>query len=826
MPSLHSPSRLQLAGVFLIASSVLTLEISLTRVFSVTLWYHFAFMAISVALLGSAAAGVVVYRAPRWLESDRADRFLSLFALLTSVSILLSFFLLLRIPFIVLNIRFAGLGWPQTINLLLIFLVALAPFFLSGLCIALAMSRWSRVSGQVYFADLLGASAGCLVSVAALSMFGGAGAVFAAAVVAAAAALAFGLPVENRRWRWITAGWMIAASAWLIVNHAFSIVTVSANKAGGVEPPRVYEQWNSFSRVTVYEPEVWGIPFGWALSTRYEGGDPGHALLLIDALAGTPIQKWDGDLASVEFLKWDLTSIAYYLKQQPNVFIMGPGGGRDVLSALAFGAREVTGVELNPAVIDAVRDHFGEYSGRLYDRPDVHIAVGDARAYIAQSDQRFDIIQASLVDTFAATSAGAFALSENSLYTTEAFVTYFDHLSDNGIVTMSRWYQDDRPAETLRLVSLAMSGWEASGVTDPAGYIIVVANKQPTRSTEGVATLLLKRAAFTLDEVGVVLAESKRLGFDVLYAPALPTRGPIHDLVTAEDRAVWIAQYPLDITPSTDDRPFFFNLVRYGDLIDSNGWLSGVYTTSVEAVYVLTALLLATLILSLAFVIVPLRLTKGQTAQAPQTRLLGYFAALGVGFMLIEMPAIQRVTTYLGSPTYALVVVLFTLLLFAGLGSRATGRIDSASLVSRLGWILLGVMGLGLIHALLIPQLLGATTQLSLVGRMALAVITLAPLGFMMGMPFPLGMRWASERDAATVPWMWSINAVTSVCGSVLAVALAINLGFRVTMLIGVAAYGAAAAVAWASRREAVAPAESGRIETPASPLAQNQESM
>ncbi len=305
----------------------------------------------------------------------------------------------------------------------------------------------------------------------------------------------------------------------------------------------------------------------------------------------------------------------------------------------------------------AGRNRFGEYSGNLYDHPKVTIEVGDARSYVARSKARFDIIQASLVDTFAATSAGAFALSENSLYTREAFVDYYNHLTEDGVLTLSRWYLDERPAETLRLVSLALGGWEAAGVSDPGGHIIVIANRELVRSTEGMATIIIKRSPFTLDEIGMLLGVSEKMGFDVLYAPALPTSGPVHDLVVAEARQVLIDAYPLDISIPTDDRPFFFNLVRYQDLLAGNTILSEAYSTAQQSAWVLIVMLFFTMLLSVAFVFAPLLwLERSRSAGRPASRFFIYIAMLGVGFMLLELPTVQRLTVYLGSPTYSLTV--------------------------------------------------------------------------------------------------------------------------------------------------------------------------
>ena len=456
-----------LAGVFLISMGALALEVVLTRIFSVTMWYHFAFLAISMALMGSAMAGVFLYFFPRLTQPDTAQMWIGRASVALAVAVPIVFLIYLRIPFrpVLMN-RDGAFSAEQIGWLALIYLLLTIPFFLSGSVLALTLAGWPNDAGKIYAADLIGAALGCLLSVAALARLGGVNALFLLSLVLALAATAF--IYGRRRWA-IPAGLAILLTGGLLVsNLAAPWLRIVVNKAGGDEPPIVYEKWNIHSRVTVYEPDV--FPFFWGISpakweeTIAAGGKWDHALLLIDAVAGTPIQSFNGDLSTMQFLRNDLTAIAYHLIDDPETLVIGPGGGRDVLSALASGAPHVTAVEVNPAVIEAVRGPFADFAGHLYDRPDVTAVVADARGYVERSPGDYDVIQASLIDTWAAGGSGAFALSENSLYTKEAFTSYFNHLSDDGLLSISRWYLPDRPAETLRLVTTGLAGWEAAGV--------------------------------------------------------------------------------------------------------------------------------------------------------------------------------------------------------------------------------------------------------------------------------------------------------------------------------------------------------------------------
>ncbi|MCA9866171.1 MAG: hypothetical protein KIS95_01255 [Anaerolineae bacterium] len=787
-----------LIGVFLISMGALALEVVLTRIFSVTMWYHFAFLAISMALMGSATAGVLLYFFPHLTEAETARKWIGRASVALAVAVPVVFLIYLRIPFrpVLMNrdgaFSFEQLGW-----LALIYVLLSIPFFLSGTVLALTLAGWPSEAGKVYAADLIGGAMGCLVSVAALARLGGVNALFLLSLILALAAVAF---IYNRRGWLITAGAILLLTGGLLVSNVSSPwVRIVVNKAGGEEPPIVYEKWNIHSRVTVYEPEV--FPFFWGISSqKWEetiaaGGTWDHALLLIDAVAGTPIQSFNGDLATMQFLRTDLTAIAYHLIDSPQTLVIGPGGGRDVLAALASGAPHVTAVEVNPAVIEAVKGPFAEFAGHLYDRPDVDAVVADARGYIDRSPGGYDVIQASLIDTWAAGGSGAFALSENSLYTREAFTSYYDHLSDDGILSISRWYLPSRPAETLRLVTTGLAGWEAAGVHDAREHIAVIAMLDPARAqTEGLSTTLFKRQPFTPQEVSRLQEVAEFYGYRVIYAPGLQPFEEVGEFIAGDDHAAFIDAYPLDISPASDNRPFFFNLILLGDLLDPALSGSGVYRTSMEAIYILFAVIGVTAALSALFILIPLWLgARRRNLARPSTATLAYFGTLGLAFMMIEIPTMQKLTVYLGQPVYSLAVVLFSLLLFSGLGSWWSGRWPIDSVAAKMYRIFPLLVIFLLLHALFSSAVLEQTLQLGLAARLAVAVILLSGLGLLMGIPFPTGIRWVGRRQATVVPWLWGINGVTSVLGSALATALSIHAGFRVTLVVATLAYSAAA---------------------------------
>jgi MFS family permease len=798
-------NRTFLLGIMLISMAILNLEIALTRVFSVFMWYHFAFLTISLALLGSGVAGVWVYLMSKRFSREEVGARLTVLAALFGFASVGAFVVYLQIPFNVQTFR-QGLGWDIAGWVALVYIVLAVPFLLGGAILSLAISRYSEAVGEIYFSDLAGASLGCLVSVAALNLVGGANAVLLVGVLGGLGAVLFSLQIRLKSARVLSIAAAIVLLGLLVSNLIDGPSRpnnwLNVRRRSGYEASHeiIYEKWNALSRITVYEDPGWLQPFGWGLSPVYQGADPGHLLMLIDSKAGTPIQKWTtGDWASLDFLRYDLTSIAYYVLAEPSTFIIGPGGGRDVLTGLFFGARKITGVELNPAIIDAAQNEFGEYAGHVYDQPQVRIEVEDARTYLARDGEHYDLIQASLIDTWAASSAGAFALSENSLYTREAFLTYYDRLTDEGILSFSRWYYAQDPVETLRMVTLGLDGWKRSGVDDPAAHIVVLANLAQNRSaTEGLATMLLKKTPFTAEQVDRLAEISREMGFTVLYAPGLtPVPNAVHSLISAPDLRKEISSYALDISPPTDDRPFFFSFARPSVLLSAVYLDSPVLRANMEANRVLGVVLLISVGFTVLLGLGPLALQwsrrSGNRNVGPtdvvQPHDLLYFAALGMGFMLVEIPLIQRLTLYLGSPTYALVVVLFTILLSSGVGSLSTHRVQSQRALARLQWVIPILLAILVLHLVLLSPLLGWTQRWGLGVRLVVCIAAIAPTGYVMGQLFPLGIKHVRDRRPESIPWLWAINGAASVVGSSLATIIALQLGFRSASMLGIFCY-------------------------------------
>jgi spermidine synthase len=776
-----------LAGVACISAALLMTELALTRIFSVTMYYHFAFLAISIALFGLGASGVYVYLARGPLGRRRPAALLAwhavAYALVTTVS--LAILVRLRVG---LNYSLQNL-----VLMLTIYALAAVPFFTGGAVLSLAVSRLAGRINLVYAADLLGASAGCLLLLPLLDRVGAPGVVLATAALGALAAACFAPPAARAR--------VLPAAAFLVIlpwsAYAAGLVSFDVTQTKGhVGDTVLFSKWNSFSRVAVYDRRHGD----WSLSPTYAGPMPESRFMDIDSAASTPILRFSGDLASVAYLRSELTALAYHLAEPPfSALVIGPGGGRDLLSALVFGASRVDGVEINPIIaLDVMSRRFLAYSGRLYTRPDVRIAVEDGRSFVRRSPERYDVIQASLVDTWAATAAGAYTLTENSLYTVEAFDDYLEHLSDRGLLTITRWTLDG-----VRLVSLAQEACARRGWSSADRIAVVQYGK--------VATFILKRTPFTSAEVRHLQQVSEALKFTVLYAPGLaPPRtlastgagdweapqGASNDyarLILAGDRQAFYAGYPLDITPTTDDRPFFFHTTKLKDQASVAFGRTMLFGNGLSALMTLMGISTA---LVVAFILGPMALSGRALLGSGWSRSLAYFGVLGAAFMLVEVALLQRFVLLLGHPVYSLTVTLFSLLLGTGVGSYLSRRIPEDRVRSRLLAALVAVALLGVVAIVALPPIIRAAIAVSLAARIAIAVALLFPAGLLMGIPLPAGVRLLARRQPELLPWAWAMNGALSVLGTTLAVFIAMNWGFSVTLLTGGVVYLAAAGLA------------------------------
>jgi len=811
------------AGLFLVTLATLMYEVLLTRIFSVTLWYHYAFMAISVALFGMTVGALLVYLLPARFPQEGAKRQLAWSALLFSAALVASFAAQVHIPIPSHRSAFLGMLVP-------IYLVTSVPFTLSGVCVSLALTRFPAQVSALYAVDLAGAAAGCFLLIAVLGVTDGPTAVIVIAALAGVGAALFAAEAASTT---LTRATLASAAALALFAGANGMLAAHQSAPlrltwvkGARDAPALYEKWNSFSRVTVAgAPADPRPPFGWGLSTALPPGFRIPQLVLrVDASAFTVLTAFDGTLGRLGYLKYDVTNIAHYIRGNAKVLVIGAGGGRDILSALVFGQRSVVAVELNKNILDALNRRFGEFSGHLDRNPRVAFVNDEARSYIAREPARYDIIQLSLVDTAAATAAGAYVMAENSVYTEEAWALFLDRLTPGGVLTVTRWFVGTRPGEMYRATALAAAALKRVGVTHPRDHLVIVkpafAHRLGT-TPYAAATLLVGKAPFSEKDLATLETVARRLRFDLVLTPRSSSDATFAALASGRTPDQAAGALSINLAPPTDDSPFFFNLLRLRDVFHKDRWSGGTEYFTSDAVVILGVLLLLVIALTLACIAGPLILTGRRTAARGTLPLLVYFASIGVGFMMVEISQMQRLTIFLGHPTYGLSVVLSALLVSSGAGSLFTQRLNlvgpTRPSVIRLS-LLVGLLGA---FGALTPCALGVFDGAPTPERIAVAALLLFPIGLGMGMAFPLGMRVAAARDGAATPWLWGINGATSVCASVLAVAVAMTAGISAAYWNGVVCYGiAAAAFAWAvhapgAGAESRPPAYAGRAGAP-----------
>ncbi len=720
-------------GIFLVTLSGLMFEIGLTRIFSATIWYHYAFVAISVALLGWGLGGFALHllRGRVAFTRERA----AVFSLLYGLSIPLALWLIVRVPF-----------HPE--RLVFYFAVSLLPFFLAGVTLSMLFAVERERAATLYFADLAGASLGALAVTFLLSWLGGESALLAVALAPLAAAAAFA-----RRLRVPAAVAALAVLVAVGVNERSGLFKIRSAPTKGLyrhiaatlEAKIALTGWNAYSRIDA----VTGF------------APPYLARLYIDSDAWTNVLEWDGDAQSLTGMREWYRALPFEVApERPNTLVIGPGGGSDVLVALGAGSERVTAVEMNPLMLRFVR-HFGAQAGNIYDHPQVEAVLSEGRTFIRRSDRRFDVILMGFVDSWAAVASGGLSLSENHLYTVEAFADYQRRLTDDGQLVILRW-----PVDVPRLVSnaVALVGAEQAG----RRVAVLLEKRVGDREDPPQMIFIFKGRPFTA-------AETERMaswaGAEPVIVPGRHVEEPYASLFAGRmSFAEYIAQAATRVDPVFDDRPFFFATVKPWGL--PRGMRD-------QFAIVLAALL------PLGLLVVVFGKPRGERT-TPYALSIVYFASLGVGFIAVELALLQHLTLLLGHPIFTLSILLFTLLASGGLGSWASGRF-------RLAPVCLATAGVAALYALALPRLVPVLLALPLGPRIAIAILLVAPLGFLMGMPFPKGLRATGQGPFPAPPLYWGMNGLFSVVGSMATMVAAVILGFTWAMLGGAVFYAVAA---------------------------------
>jgi len=756
-----------IAGLALTSFAALLLELALTRLFSVVLFYHFAFLAISIALLGLGAGGVFAYLWKAQLSTLGTRTLAARICMANSIVLVGVLEVVLHVPVSL------AVSSRNFLHLTVIYLTAAVPFFLTGLLFSVVFARETTRIPRLYGADLCGGALACLAVVPLLNWVGGPNVILVAGLALAIAAILWADTASARRNAGLLALAIVALTA---ANYSGRLIDIVYAKGIFRDPSWVeFARWNALSRVEVdRQGQAKAVVIDADASTYIMNADLSH-------WRGT---LWEHNLMAAP------PALANVLRPHGEFAIIGPGGGVDVLRAVANGSPSVTGIEINPIIANTIMgDRYAAYSQHLYQRPDVHIHVTDGRSYLRSSPQHFDVVQMTLVDTWASTAAGAFALSENNLYTVEAFREYFDHLKPDGMVAITRW-EFRHPREALRVVAVAMEALHRLGSANPARNFIVAS--QGELDGDGIPVVVLaKKTAFSDEEEKAVVAHLDRYReLSLLYRPSEPRPNPFSDLIASNDPYAFARSYAYNVAPVTDNAPFFFFTLKASQILRERGLNRGIDWKVNLGVLVLLVVLGISLVAVFAFLLLPLALKSRNTRHSPVPLL--YFVAVGLGYILVEIAFVQRFVLFLGHPTYALTVVIFLLLLSSGAGSLFSRlwvpRTDA-------GWVPLVLVVLTLLtYVIFLPNRLSALVGFDFGYRLLVSAVLLVPLGFLMGMPFPTGLRALAAAPASisadnALEWAWAMNSAASVLGSVLAMVIAIQFGLTATLACGAAAY-------------------------------------
>ena len=790
---------LPLISIALISAATLAYEILLMRLFSIIQWHHFAYMMISLALLGYGASGTFVFLFRRWLER----RFLTAYlvnAVLFGISAMACFRLAQAVPFNALEVLWDPL---QPLWLGLVFLLLFIPFFCAANCICLAFSHYPGRLHRIYCYDLSGAGIGAAAIIGLLFIVSPSTALQAVAALGLLAA-AVAWWEAGVRPRWPTLLFILAAVVLLLPVAGFSL-NVSEFKGLSqslrvLNAKQIDQRSSPLGLLTTVESP--SIPFRHipGLSLNTPGQIPEQLGLFTDADSLSVLTRFDGELEELEYLDYQSSALPYHLLPKPGVLVLGAGGGAQVLQALYHRANHVDAVELNPQVVELVNRKFGSFTGALYGLRGVTVHQKEARGFVVASRNRYDLIQVALLDSFSASSAGLYALSENYLYTVEAFSEYLQHLQAGGILSITRWMKTP-PRDGLKILATAIETLKQAGVAEPGRQMAMI-------RSWNTSTLLVKNGPFSDDDIHKLKTFCSKRWFDLAFYPGMkaseanrynqlqrPWYFEAASKLLGKAPAAFMDAYKFNIRPATDDRPYFSHFLKWQTLPELLALRNRGGSSMLEWGYlILVATLVTALFASLLLVLLPLWVKRRSSSRAGglHWRIIMYFSAIGTAFMFVEIAFIQKFILFLHHPLYAVSVVLCAFLVFAGLGSLMSGRWhEHVSLLK----ITSGIGLICVLYILLLPWLFNALVQLPGELKILASALLIAPLAFLMGMPFPLGLDSVSNKRPSWIPWAWGINGCASVVSAILATLLAIHLGFRFVVFMAVVLYLLAALV-------------------------------
>ncbi len=777
------------------------------RLFSIIQWHHFAYMIISLALLGYGASGV-------FLALNR-DRLTAVFPsavinnlLLFSFSAPACFLVAQQIPFNPAEILWAPV---QLLYLCSIYLLLALPFFFAANVIGLSFYQYQRQVSSIYAADLFGAGAGSVGVILLLFVMFPEKILIVLILMGILASLivsydAFrGKNVCTKQW----------AGACIIVGVAIAFaltcrmtLNVSSYKSQNqflqIPGTKIIDQYSSpMGLISIVKSEITPLRHAPGLSLNALTEPPEQLAVFSDADNMTVITRYDGNPESISYLDQMTSALPYHLKQLSNILILGAGTGSDILQAMYHTIKHIDAVELNPQVIDLVKEKYADFAGRIYSSANVNLHIGEARSYVATTNEAYDLINISLLDAFGSSAAGLYSMAENYLYTEQAIQKYLQHIRPNGYLSITRWIKIP-PRDEPKLLATVINTLTQVNTRQPEQQIIMIRSWQ-------TSTLIVKNGVISIEEINRLKQFCSERSFDLVYYPGISEKEVnrfniqqrpylYHSsmaLLGVESKA-FIDNYKFNIEPATDDRPYFFHFFKWQTLPEILSLLDSGGIFLLESGYLLLfATLLQAILASLLLIALPLWLWKSKLGIKPGSgrhlRLLVYFFCLGLAFLFIEIAFIQKFILILYHPLYAITVVLCAFLLSAGAGSRFSKKLSQIPARSVIMLPVAVISVLSICYSLGFESITTFLLETGNLTRYVFSILLITPLGFCMGMPFPMALARISQTTPALIPWAWGINGCASVISAILATLIAMQFGFTVLVFLAIALYCVAA---------------------------------
>jgi len=800
-------------GIFFFSISVLLFELSLTRVFSIIQWNYLAFMIISIAFLGYGASGTFLSVFPGILKKAGGNnlyKYLLLFSLLFSLSSLFSIFFISKIPFDLYRVI---MDRYQLLYLVIYYLAITIPFFFAGICISLAISKLPEKVNKMYFCDLSGAAIGCIAFLILANYISLSHLLIIPPLLSFLASFLFSLKFKNKKSIIYVVGiflliiLLIGAENFYSfrVNPYKSLFTLLRFPQSKI----IERRENSFSRLEAVESD--GARYAPGLSLNFSGEIPEQLGIVTDGDGLSAITRLErGDdlerLKRIEFSDYISSALGFHLarntENREKILIIGPGGGLDILGGIYNETKEIWGIEMNPNVKSLMQNNFADYSGNIYNRKGIKILTGEGRSILKGLEQKFDLIQISLIGSSNAASGGFYSISENYLYTVEGFIDFWQHLSDGGKLSITRWLKFP-PREILRLCNIGLEALGRIGIERPENHLAVIRSWATT-------TLILSKKEVTVDEINIIKDFCDKRSFDVVYFPGIKEEEVNINHVLEESYYYQEIKYLIDnfkegnlkvfndsyffnVSAVTDNQPYFFYTLKWKNIpkiIKSTAnWQPLIEWGNL----IIFATFIQGIIFSIIFIFLPLFL-KRSSANKRKIKIpfLLYFASLGLGYMLLEISFIQKFILYLTNPSYSTSIIIFSFLFFSGLGSFYSKKIER-NYIGSLKIIIFILCGFLIIYQFILPYIFNTTLKYSLFVRIFITMGLIFPLGFLMGMPFPLGIRMVSlinkGKGKEFIPWLWATNSFCSIIASVSAVIIALFFGFKVVAILAALIY-------------------------------------